>query len=47
MEPPALGVPTRENSIRIRGAISEAVPTVERALAPIGFWSTTTQGVRP
>ena len=46
MEPPALGWPTRENSRRIRGAVSVAVPTVDRALAPMGFWSTTMLGVR-
>ena len=46
MAPPALGCPTREKSSRTRGATSVAVPTVERALAPMGRWSTTTLGVR-
>lgn len=46
MEPPALGSPTRLNRRRTRGATSVAVPTVERADAPSGFWSTTTAGVR-
>lgn len=46
MEPPALGFPTLENRRRTSGATSEAVPTVERALAPMSRWSTTTQGVR-
>ena len=35
MDPPALGLPTRENRSLNSGATSTAVPTVDRTLAPI------------
>lgn len=46
MDPPALGFPTLENRRRTSGAASEAVPTVEWVLAPMGRWSTIVQGAR-
>ncbi|MGK8489142.1 hypothetical protein [Nocardia asiatica] len=43
---PALGTLCRENSTRMIDWMSVMVPTVERELPPIGFWSTTTAGAR-
>lgn len=43
---PASGVPIRLNRIRSIVCASVAVPTVERALAPMRSWSTTIAALR-
>ena len=44
---PMWGSPSRLNRMRSRAFASVAVPTVERALAPIRSWSTTIAVVKP
>ncbi len=44
--PPTAGVPARENSNRSSGAMSVAVPTVDREPPPRRRWSTTTTADR-
>jgi hypothetical protein len=43
---PALGTPTREKTIRNMVYASVAVPSVDRAFAPIRSWSTTIAALR-
>ena len=44
---PMCGCPSRLKRMRSRAPVSVAVPTVERALAPIRSWSTMIAVVRP
>jgi hypothetical protein len=44
---PMCGLPSRLNRIRSMALASVAVPTVERALAPMRSWSTMIAVVRP
>ena len=47
LDGPTCGRPSRLNSTRSMSYASVAVPTVDRALAPIGSWSTMIAAVRP